>query len=45
LPRHGRAWRFTHTKYWRFPEKTDKVPVHIEQLREALDLGGAERAL
>jgi hypothetical protein len=41
----GQSWRFTHTKYWRFSEKTDKVPVHIEQLRKALDLGGTERAL
>ena len=41
----GQSWRFTHTKYWRFSETIDKVPVHIEQLRKALDLGGTERAL
>jgi hypothetical protein len=41
----GQSWRFTHTKYWRFSEKIDEVPVHIEQLRKALDLGGTERAV
>ena len=41
----GQSWRFTHTRYWRMPERVAKAPVHIAQLRKALDLGGTERAL
>jgi pimeloyl-ACP methyl ester carboxylesterase len=37
---------FTHTKYWSLPKRaTAKVPVHIEELRKALDLGGQLRPL
>jgi hypothetical protein len=42
----GQSWRFTHTRYWRQPPKPPaEAPVHIVQLRKALDLGGTERAL
>ena len=41
----GQSWRFTHTKYWRPPKRPADVPVHIAQLRKALDLSGTERAL
>ena len=42
----GQSWHFTHTKYWSQPPKPPaKTPIHIVQLRKALDLGGTERAL
>ena len=39
------SWRFTHTRYWKLPRKLDSLPIHIEQLRKALDLGGQRREL
>ena len=42
----GQSWHFTHTKYWSLPPTPPATtPVHIVQLRKALDLGGTERAL
>jgi hypothetical protein len=41
----GQSWHFTHTDYWKLPRNPDPPPVHIQQLREALDLGGRRRSL
>jgi hypothetical protein len=43
--RRRQSWSFTHTKYWSLPGDGAHVPVHIEELRNALDLGGQRRAL
>jgi len=43
--RGGQSWSFTHTKYWSLPEQSAAAPVHIEELRKALDLGGQLRPL
>jgi hypothetical protein len=42
----GQSWRFTHTRYWTVPKDImTRVPVHIAELRKALDLGGQRRRL
>jgi hypothetical protein len=42
----GQSWRFTHTRYWSLPDQMPpKVPVHVDELRKALDLGGQLRTL
>ena len=41
----GQSWRFTHNKYWSQPQQPSTVPVHIAELRKALDLGGTQRPL
>ena len=42
----GQSWRFTHTRYWTLPKNIGAtVPVHIAELRKALDLGGQRRRL
>lgn len=42
----GQSWCFTHTRYWSLPDgNAGKVPVHIDELRKALDLGGRLRRL
>jgi hypothetical protein len=38
--RHCQSRRFTHTKYWSLPRSGTQVPLHITELRDALDLGG-----
>jgi hypothetical protein len=43
--RHRQSWCFTHTKYWSMPSNCAHVPLHIEELRNALDLGGQHRPL
>ena len=43
--RHRQSWSFTHTKYWTLPGNDTDVPVHITELRDALDLGGQRRPL
>ena len=39
------SWSFTHTRYWTLPDDDAEVPVHIAELRNALDLGGQRRPL
>ena len=41
----GQSWSFTHTKYWSLPGDGAHIPVHIAELRDALDLGGQLRPL
>jgi hypothetical protein len=42
----GQSWCFTHTHYWSLPDgDAANVPIHIDELRKALDLGGQFRPL
>jgi hypothetical protein len=43
--RRRQSWSFTHTKYWSLPGNGAHVPVHVAELRNALDLGGQHRPL
>jgi pimeloyl-ACP methyl ester carboxylesterase len=36
----GQSRRFTHTRYWALHDPESKPPVHVVQLRDALDLAG-----